>query len=335
MHQEATMKTPHRRQFLRLAAGAAALSAVSCIPWAQAYPARPVRLVVGYPAGGSPDIVARLIGQRLQERLGQPFVIENRPGANANIGTQVVVSAPSDGYTLLLATTANVINTALYVLNFNFIRDIVPVATMMSVPLALVVHPSVPANTVPELIAYAKANPGKLNMASPDIGNLGHVAGELFKFMASVDMVHVPYRGSASLLPDLIRGQVQLTFAGIPSSIAYIKAGKARALAVTGATRSEVLPDVPTVGEFLPGFEAINWYGVGAPKTTPAEVVDRLNKEINAALADPKIKDRLTDLGGMILGGSPSDFGKLIADETEKWRKVTCAANINPNPKQC
>jgi tripartite-type tricarboxylate transporter receptor subunit TctC len=267
------MKTPHRRQFMRLAAGAAAMPAVSRIGWAQAYPTRPVRLVVGYPAGGSPDIVARLIGQRLQERLGQPFVIENRPGANANIGTEAVVRAPSDGYTLLLATTANVINTALYdKLNFNFIRDIVPVATIMSVPLALVVHPSVPVNTVPELIAYAKANPGKLNMASPGIGNLGHVSGELFKVIAGVDMVHVPYRGSALVLPDLIGGQVQLTFAGIPSSIEYIKAGKARALAVTGATRSEVLPDVPTVSDFLPGFEATTWYGMIAPKNTPAKI---------------------------------------------------------------
>jgi tripartite-type tricarboxylate transporter receptor subunit TctC len=298
---------------------------------AQTYPTRPVRLVVGYPAGGSPDIVARLIGQRLQERLGQPFVIENRPGANANIGTEAVVRAPSDGYILLLATTANVINTALYdKLNFNFIRDIVPVATIMSVPLALVVHPSVPANTVPELIAYAKANPGKLSMASPGIGNAGHVSGELFKMIAGVDMVHVPYRGSALVLPELIGGQVQLTFAGIPSSIEYIKAGKARALAVTGATRSEVLPDVPTVGDFLPGFEATTWYGMVAPKNTPAEIVGKLNREINAIIIDAKIDSQLADLGGSILPGSPVDFGKLLVDETEKWRKVICAANITP-----
>ena len=317
------MKTPHRRQFLRLAAGAAALSAVSRIAWAQAYPTRPVRLVVGYPAGGAPDIVARLIGQRLQERLGQPFVIENRPGANANIGTEAVVRAPSDGYTLLLATTANVINTALYdKLNFNFIRDTVPVATIMSAPLALVVHPSVPANTVPELIAYAKANPGKLNIASPDIGNLGHVSGELFKMIARVDMVHVPYRGSALVLPNLIGGQVQLTFSSIPSSIEYIKAGKARALAVTSATRSEVLPDVPTMGDFLPGFEATTWYGMVAPKNTPAEIVGKLNREINAIIVDAKIDAQLADHGGSILPGSPVDFGKLLVDETERWGKI-------------
>jgi tripartite-type tricarboxylate transporter receptor subunit TctC len=323
------MKTPHRRQFLRLAAGAAAMPALSRIAWAQAYPTRPVRLVVGYPAGGSPDIVARLIGQRLQERLSQPFVIENRPGVNANIGTEAVVRAPSDGYALLLATTANVINTALYdKLNFNFIRDIVPVATIMSVPLALVVHPSVPANTVPEFIAYAKANPGKLNMASPGIGNLGHVIGELFKMIAGVDIVHVPYRGSALVLPDLIGGQVQLTFAGIPSSIEYIKAGKARALAVTGATRSEVLPDVPTVGDFLPGFEATTWYGMVAPKNTPAEIVGKLNREINAIIVDAKIGSQLADLGGSILPGSPVDFGKLLVDETERWGKIVKFAGI-------
>jgi len=317
------MKSPHRRQFLRLAAGAAALSAVSRIAWAQAYPTRPVRLVVGYPAGGAPDIVARLIGQRLQERLGQPFVIENRPGANANIGTEAVVRAPSDGYTLLLATTANVINTALYdKLNFNFIRDTVPVATIMSAPLALVVHPSVPANTVPELIAYAKANPGKLNIASPDVGNLGHVSGELFKMIAGVDVVHVPYRGSALVLPNLIGGQVQLTFSSILSSIEYIKAGKARALAVTSATRSEVLPDVPTMGDFLPGFEATTWYAMVAPKNTPAEIVGKLNRENNAIIVDAKIDAQLADLGGSILPGSPVDFGKLLVGETERWGKI-------------
>jgi tripartite-type tricarboxylate transporter receptor subunit TctC len=291
-----------------------------------------VRIVVGYPAGGSPDIVARLIGQRLQERLGQPFVIENRPGANANIGTEVVVRAPSDGYTLLVATTANVVNTALYdKLNFNFIRDIAPVGGIMSVPLVMVVHPSVPAKTVPEFIAYAKGNPGKVNMASAGIGNLGHVAGELFKFMAGVDMVHVPYRGNAPALTDLLGGQVQVYFVTTPASIEYIRAGKLRPLAVTTSVRSDALPDIPTVSEFVPGYEASAWYGVGAPKNTPPEIIDRLNKEINAGLADSKMKVRLAELGGTVLPGSPADFGRLIAEETEKWAKVVKFSGARPD----
>ena len=278
------------------------------------------------------DIVARLIGQWLSERLGQPFIIENRPGAGSNIATEAVVRAPPDGYTLLLVGPPNAINATLYdKLNFNFIRDIAPVASIVRVPNVMVVNPSVPAKTVPEFIAYAKANPGKINMASAGIGSSAHVAGELFKMMTGVDMVHVPYRGAAPALTDLLGGQVQVCSPRMPASIEYIKAGKLRALAVTTATRSEALPDVPTVGEFVPGYEASSWYGVGAPKNTPAEIVDKLNKEINAALADPKIKARLADLGGTALAGSPADFGKLIADETEKWGKVIRAANIKPN----
>ena len=273
--------------------------------------------------GGGADIIARLIGQWLSERLGQPFIIENRPGAGSNIATEAVVHAPADGYTLLLVSPANAINATLYdKLNFNFIRDIAPVAGIIRVPNVMVVNPSVPAKTVPEFIAYAKANPGKLNMASAGIGTAPHVAGELFKMMAGVDMVHVPYRGDGPALTDLIGGQVQVMFAAMPSSIEYIRAGKLRALAVTTATRSEALPDIPTVGDFVPGYEASGWYGIGAPKNTPAEIIDKLNKEINAGLADPKIKARLADLGGTVLPGSPADFGKLIADETEKWAKV-------------
>ena len=282
------MKLP-RRQFLHLAAGAAALPAVSRIAWAQAYPTRPVRIIVGFAAGGAADIIARLIGQWLSERLGQPFVIENRPGAGSNIATEAVVRAPPDGYTLLLVGTANAINATLYdKLNFNFIRDIAPVAGIIRVPNVMVVNPSVPAKTVPEFIAYAKANPGKINMASGGIGTAAHVSGELFKMMAGVDMVHVPYRGAAPALTDLLGGQVQVMFASMPSSIEHIRAGKLRALAVTTATRSEALPDIPTVGEFVPGYEASAWYGVGAPKDTPAEIVDKLNKEINAASPIPR-----------------------------------------------
>jgi tripartite-type tricarboxylate transporter receptor subunit TctC len=325
------MKLPHRRYFLHLAAGAAALPAVSRIAMAQAYPARPVRVIVGFPAGGGVDIIARLIGQWLSERLGQPFVIENRPGANSNIGTEAVVRAAADGYTLLLVHASNAINTTLYdKLNFNFIRDIAPIAGIMVVPNVMVVNPSVPAKTVPEFIAYAKANPGKINLASGGIGGPSHVAGELFKIMTGTDMLLVSYRGMAPAVTDLLGGQVQVMFNSLPASIEYIKAGTLRALAVASATRSETLPDIPTVGEFVPGYEAPTWYGLGAPKNTPAEIVEKLNKEINAGLADPKLRARLADLGGTVIGGSPADFGKLIADETEKWGKVIRAANIKP-----
>jgi tripartite-type tricarboxylate transporter receptor subunit TctC len=322
------MKLP-RRQFLHLAAGAGALPAVSRIARAQTYPSRPVRLIVTTPAGGSPDIIARLIGQWLSERLGQPIVVDNRSGASGNIGTEIVVRAPPDGYTLLMALSLNAINGALYDnLPFNFIRDTAPVASIASIPLVMEVNPSVPAKTVPEFIAYAKANPGKINMASGGNGSPLHVAGELFKMMAGVDMVHVPYRGEALALPDLISGQVQLLFGVMPASLGYIRAGKLRALAVTTAKRQEPLPDVPTMGEFLPGFEARGWYGIVAPKATPAEIVEKLNKEVNAALADPNMEKRLTDLGAAVFAGSPADFGKFIADEIDKWRKVVRFAGI-------
>jgi tripartite-type tricarboxylate transporter receptor subunit TctC len=313
----------HRRYFLRLAAGAAALPAGSRYAWAQTYPTRPVSWIVPFPPGGTTDILARLIGQRLSERLGQPFIIDNRPGAGSNIGTEAVVRAPPDGYTLLLVGPPSAINATLYdKLNFNFIRDIVPVAGIISGPNVMVVHSSVPAKTVPEFIAYARINPGKINMASSGNGTSPHVAGELFKMMAGVDMVHVPYRGAGPALTDLLGGQVQAMFASMPSSIEYIRAGKLRALAVTTATRSAALPDIPTVDDFVPGYEASTWYGVGVRKNAPAEVIDKLNKEINAALADPKIKARLADLGGEALPGTPADFGKLVAEETEKWAKV-------------
>ena len=322
------MKLP-RRRFLHLAAGAAALPALSRIARAQTYPSRPVRWVVPFPPGGVTDIVARLMGQWLSERLGQPFVIENRPGAGGNIGAEAVVKAAPDGYTLYLSSSPNAISATLYDnLNFNFIRDIAPVASISISPLVMEVNPSVPAKTVPEFIAYAKANPGKLNMASNGNGTTSHLAGELFKMMTGINMLHVPYRGAAPALTDLIGGQVQVMFDVMASSIEHIRAGKLRALAVTTATRSEALPDVPNVGEFLPGFEASAWQGVGVPKNTPTEIVDKLNKEINAALADPKVKARLADAGGVVLTGSPADFGKLIADETEKWAKVIRAANI-------
>src|SRR5262245_48380120 len=325
------MKLPRRRQFLHLAAAAGALPALSRIARAQAYPSRPVRIVVGFPAGGGTDIVARLIGQWLSERLGQQFIIENRPGAGSNIATEAVVRAAADGYTLLMAVSANAFNATLYEkLNFNFIRDIAPVAGIMVVPNVMMVHPSIPAKTIPELIAYAKANPGKINVASGTIGGPGHVSGELFKMMTGTDIPLVSYRGGGPALVDLLAGQVQVMFATMPPSIEYIRAGKLRALAVTTATRSDALPDIPTVAEFVPGYEAGTWYGVGAPKATPAEVVDKLNKEVNAALADPKNKARLADLGGDVLALSPADFGRLIADETEKWGKVFRAANIKP-----
>jgi tripartite-type tricarboxylate transporter receptor subunit TctC len=288
-----------------------------------------VRIIVGQAAGSGSDTAARLIGQWLSERLGQQFIIENRPDAAGNIATEAVVRAPPDGHTLLLVNTGNAINTTLYdKLNFNFIRDIAPVAGIFRVPQVMEVNPSVPAKTVSEFIAYAKANPGKVNMASAGIGSVHHVAGELFKFMTGVDMVHVPYRGTTPALTDLLAGQAQVMFDVTPTSTPHIRAGKLRALAVTTATRADVLPEIPIMGDFVPGYEASAWFGVGAPKSTPAEIVDKLNKEINAGLADPKIKARLADLGGTPLVGSPADFAKHIADETEKWGKVIRALNI-------
>jgi tripartite-type tricarboxylate transporter receptor subunit TctC len=324
------MKLP-RRRFLHLAVGAAALPALSRVTWAQTYPTRPVRWIVGYPPAGASDIAARLIGQWLSDRLGQQFVIENRPGASGNIGNEAVVNAPPDGYTLLLVNAGNAINATLYdKLKYNLIRDIAPVAGIIRVPLVMQVNPSVPVKTVPEFIAYAKANPAKLNMASAGNGTPQHVSGELFKMMAGVNMTHVPYRGSAPALTDLLGGQVQVVFDTTLASIEYIRAGRLRPLAVTTATRLEALPEIPTVSDFLPGYEASGWYGVGAPKNTPTEIVDKLNNEINAALANPKMKAQLADLGGIVLALSPAEFGKLIADETEKWGKVIRAANIKP-----
>jgi tripartite-type tricarboxylate transporter receptor subunit TctC len=318
-----------RRQFLRLVAASTAAPALTPIAWAQAYPSRPVRIIVGSTPGGPPDILARLMGQWLSERLGQPFVIENRPGAGQNTGAEAVVRAPADGHTLLLITTANAINATLWdKLSFNFIQDIVPVASIIRQPYVMLVHPSVPAKTVSEFIDYAKANPGKLNMASVGKGTGTHVAGELLMIMAGLNMVHVPYRGGAPAITDLIAGQVQVMFGAVMGMIEHVKAGKLRALAVTTATRSEVLPDIPTVGDFVPGYEASAWFGIGAPNDTPAEIVDKLNREINAALADLKIKARLADEGGGQLALSPADFRKLIAEETEKWAKVVRAANI-------
>jgi tripartite-type tricarboxylate transporter receptor subunit TctC len=324
------MKLP-RRNFLHLAAGAAALPVIPRIAWAQAYPARPVRIIVPIAPAGSADIVARLIGQWLSERLGQQFVIDNRPGSGGNIGTEAVVRAPADGYTLLVVGAWNAINATLYEnLKFSFIRDITPVAGVARYSNVMVLHPSFPAKTVPEFIAYAKANPGKISMASAGNGTPSHVSGELFKMMAGINMVHVPYRGGGPALTDLLGGQVQVMFPTTVSSIEYIRAGRLRALAVNSATRSDALLDVPTVGEFLPGYEASGWSGIGAPKNTPAKIVDKLNTEINVALADPNMKARLADLGGEVLALSPADFGNLIADETEKWGKVIRAANIKP-----
>jgi tripartite-type tricarboxylate transporter receptor subunit TctC len=323
------MKLPHRRQFLHLATGAAALPTFSRIARAQTYPARPVRLIVGYAPGGGTDIAARLMGQWLSERLGQPFIIENRPGAGGNIGTEAAVHAPSDGHTLLLVSLANATNATLYdKLNYNFVRDITPVAGILRVPNVMEVNPAVPVKTVPEFIAYANANPGKINMASAGNGSPPHVAGELFKMMTGVNMQHVPYRSGGAALTDLLGGQVQVTFESTSSSIEYIRSGTLRALAVTTSTRSAALPDVPTLSDFVPGYEASSWYGIGAPKGTPPDIIDKMNKEINAGLADPKIKARFADLGGMALSGSPGEFGKLIAEETEKWGKVIHAANI-------
>jgi tripartite-type tricarboxylate transporter receptor subunit TctC len=325
------MKLPHRRQFLHLAAGAGALPVVSRIARAQTYPTRPVHLVVPYPPGGGADLLARMMGQWLSERLGQPFVIENRPGAGGNIGTEAVAKARPDGYTLLLAVSPNAINATLYdKLNFDFIRDIAPIAGLIRVPNVMVVHPSVPAKTVSEFITYAKANPGKLNVASSGSGTTLHIAGELFKLMTGVNMVNVLYRGAGPARTDLLGGQVQVMFDPIPQVIEYIEAGRLRALGVTTATRSELLPAIPAINEFVLGYDADTWYGVGAPRNTPTEVIDKLNKEINAGLADPKLRARLADLGGTVIGGSPADFGKLIAGETEKWGKVVRAANIKP-----
>ena len=320
------MKLP-RRTFLHLAAGAAALPAVSCFAWAQAYPTRPVRLIEGFGAGGAPDIIARLIGQSLSEQLGQSFVIENRSGASGNIATDAVARASPDGYTLLLITsTTNAINTTLYdKLSFDFIRDIVPIASIARAPLVMEVHPSVPARTVAEFIAYAKAIPGKVNMASA--GTLTQMAAEMFKMMAGLDLFHVPYRG-AQVFPALLAGEAQVYFGPLLSSIGYVRAGNLRALAVTTTTRSDVLPDVPVLSDTLPDYEASAWFGIGAPKSTPAELIERLNKEVNISIADPKFKARLANLGGTVLAGSPTDFGKLISDETKKWGKVIVAANI-------
>jgi tripartite-type tricarboxylate transporter receptor subunit TctC len=325
------MKLP-RRRFLHLAAGAAALPAVSRIVQAQTYPSRPVRLIVPFAPAGTTDILARLMGQWLSERLGQQFVIENRPGASTIIGTEAVVRAPADGYTVLLVATASAINATLFdKLSYNFLSDIAPVAGIMRVPNVMVVHLSVPVKTVPEFIAYAKANPGKINQASPGAGTSTHMAGELFKAMTGTQIVLVQYRGNAPGLIDLLAGQVQLGFDTMPSSIEYIRAGKLRALGVSTLTRSEALPDVPTISEFVPGYESSGYFGFGVPKNAPAEIVDRLNKEINAGLADPGLKSRLADLGGMTLAGTPADFGMLIAEETDKWAKVIRAANIKPD----
>jgi tripartite-type tricarboxylate transporter receptor subunit TctC len=326
------MKLPHRRQFLHLAAGAAALPAASRIVRAQAYPSRPARIVVPFAAGGATDIIARLIGQWLSERLGQQFVIENRPGAGSNIGTEVVVNAPPDGYTLLLVGASSAINATLYEkLSFNFLRDIAPVSGIISIPFIMAVNPSFPAKTVSEFIAYARANPGKVNMASGGNGTAGHLSGELFKMMAGINMVHVPYRGEAPALTDMLGGQVQAMFGTMPASIEYVRAGKLRPLAVTSARRSELLPDLPTVGDFVPEYETSAWQGIGAPKNTPAEIINKLNKEINAGLADPKIKTRVADMGGTVLAGSPADFDKLIADETEKWGQVVKFSGAKPD----
>ena len=322
---------PLRRRFLCLAAGAAALPVVPRFAWAQAYPTRPVRIVVGFVAATGADILARLIGQWLSERLGQQFFIENRPGAGTNIATESVVRSAPDGYTLLAVSPANAINATLYEkLNFNFIEDIAPVASILLTPNVMLVNPSVPATSVPEFISYAKANPGKISFASAGIGSGSHMSGELFKMMTGADMIYVPYRGGGPALNDLLAGQVQLMFPGTTASIQYIRAGTLRPLAVTTARRSEVLPDLPTVGDFVPGYELSSMDGIGAPKNTPPEIIDKLNKEINAGLADPKLKARLADLGGTVLSGSPADYGKLIAEETAKWAKVTRTANIRP-----
>ena len=324
------MRLP-RRRFLQLAAGAAATSSVPCVTKAQAYPSRPVRIIVGYAPGGGQDILARLIGQGLSERLGQAFIIENRPGGGANIATEAVVRAPPDGYTLLTIGPAHAVNASLYDrLSFNFLRDIAPIASVTVNPSVLEVHPSVPVRSVPEIIAYAKANPRKLNMASAGNGTVQHMSGELFKLMTGVDMVHVPYRGAAPAIADLLGGQVHVMFDTVISSIEYIKAGKLRALATTTATRTEILPELPTIGDFVPGYESSSVNGIGAPRGTPTAIIDRLNKEINAGFADAKLKAKFADLGSTVLPGSPAAYGKLLADETEKWAKVVKAAGVRP-----
>ena len=321
-----------RREFMLLAGSAAALPAASRLAWALDYPSRQVHLIVGFPAGNASDILARLVGQSVSERLGQQFIIENRPGAGSNVGTETVVKAPPDGYTLLLVAPANAINATLYEkLNHNFMRDIAPVAGLIRFPNVIVVNPSVPAKTVPEFIAYAKANPGKLNMASSGAGSTIHVSGELFKMMTGINMVHVPYRGGAPALTDLISGQVQVMFDNVPTSIEFIRAGKLRPLAVTTAARSNVLPDLPTVADFVPGYEASAWYGVGVPKGTPEAIIGKLNKETNAILADPKARARFDELGASLIAGSPAEFGQLVADETEKWAKVVKFSGARPD----
>ena len=326
------MKLPHRRQFLHLPSGAVALPALSRIASAQTYPTRPVRLVVGFAAGQAIDILARLIAQSLSERFGQQFVVENRPGGGGNIATEAVVRAPPDGYTLLAVGSNNMINATLYEkLNFDFIRDIALVASIYRVPQVMEVNPSFPAKTLPELVAYAKANPGKINFASAGNGSVAHVTAELFKMMAGVNMQHVPYRGAAPALTDLLGGQVHLMFDNMPSSIEHIRAGRLRPLAVTATARLEGLPDVPTVADFLPGFETSAWAGIGAPKNTPAEIIDQLNRETNAALADPKLKARVADLGGMVFPLSPAEYEKRVAEETEKWGKVVKFSGARPD----
>jgi tripartite-type tricarboxylate transporter receptor subunit TctC len=318
-----------RRRFLYLAGAAIAAPAAA---WSQTYPARPLHMVVGFAAGGGADIIARLIGQSLSERLGQQIVVDNRPGAGTNIATEVVVKAAPDGYTLLLANSPNAINTTLYDnLSFDFIRDVAPVASIGRVPLVMVVNPALPAKTVAEFIAYAKANPGKVNMGSGGNGAPDHMSGELFKAMAGIGILHVPYRGVAPAIADLLGGQVQVIFGTMPAVIAFIKSGKLRALAVTTATRSDELPDVPTIAEFVPGYEASQWYGIGAPRNTPAAVIERLNRETNAVLAEPGMKARLAELGASVLSGSPADFGKLIVEETAKWAKVVKLSGAKPD----
>ena len=325
------MKLP-RRQFLRLAAGAVALPAVARRVLADAYPSRPVRLIVGFTPAGGNDIIARLIGQWLTERLGQTFVIENRPGAGTNIAAELVINSPPDGYTLFVTNLSNAINATLYEkLNFDFMHDMLPVAGIAQAPAVLALNASLPPKTVAEFIAYAKAHPGRINMGSAGIGSTGHLAGELFKMMAGVDMIHVPYRGNAPALTDLLAGQIEVLFPSLGSSIEYVKTGKLRALAVTGATRSDAVPDLPTVAETLPGYQAASFYGIGAPRNTPAEIVEVLNKEINGGLGNPKIKTRIAELGGTVLPGSPAEFGRLISEETEKWAKVVKFAGAKPD----
>jgi tripartite-type tricarboxylate transporter receptor subunit TctC len=320
-----------RRRVLELATGAIAFAAILRSARAQTYPTRPVRIIVGFPAGGPSDITARLIAQWLSEHLGQEFVVENRPGAASNIATEAALRAPPDGYTLLLVTSTNAVNATFYEnLNFNFMSDIAPVAGIIRVPFVMEINPSIPAKTVPEFIAYAKANPGKINMASGGIGTSVHIAGELFKMMAGVNLVHVPYRGSAPALTDMISGQVHVMFDILTSSIQHIRSGALRALAVTSERRSEALPDLPTVGDFLPGYEATAWYGIAAPKNTPSEIVDKLNNEVNAGLADPKIKARFAELASAVIPGSPADFGRLVGDEIQKWAKVVKFSGAKP-----